>query len=257
MLAGRTYTKIEGNAGPDLRLEAVADGLPPAIMGDALRATSASFTARVTGAGLAGGAKPGPYLLLVFKDGLPLLAAPILTDDFTLPFPSLGVGRYRLQLMRLSGVGAINALSSPIHLDPNAAPDKVYPGPAPVAPGGGGGGGSGGSGSALAGRCATPLMGTPKRDRLLGGEEGESLIGLAGRDRLLGRGGKDCLYGGPGSDRLGGGGGADMIFGGPGNDAIGARDGVRETVNCGGGRRDRAVVDSADRVRGCEVAKAA
>jgi hypothetical protein len=39
---------------------------------------------------------------------------------------------------------------------------------------------------------------------------------------------------------------------GAGNDTIGARNGKRETVDCGAGKRDRATADRRDKVRGCE-----
>ena len=73
--AGHTYVKLFGNDGPDLRFEATAPGLAPAIMGDTLKASAAQFTAQVLGAG-ASAARPGLYLLLVVKDGIPLLAEP-------------------------------------------------------------------------------------------------------------------------------------------------------------------------------------
>jgi hypothetical protein len=50
----------------------------------------------------------------VLKDGLPLLATPVTSDDFSFPFPSAGPGRYRLQVQRES---AIEAVSSPIWLE--------------------------------------------------------------------------------------------------------------------------------------------
>jgi uncharacterized repeat protein (TIGR01451 family) len=117
--AGHTYVKIFGNDGPDLRFEARIPGSdrPPAIMGDTVFANSVDFTARVLGAGPSA-ARPGDYELFVIKDGEPLLAVPVTGDDFSFPFPSVGPGRYRLQLERGS---AIEAVSSPIYLDTNAA----------------------------------------------------------------------------------------------------------------------------------------
>ena len=49
-----------------------------------------------------------------------------------------------------------------------------------------------------------------------------------------------------------GGAGADTIFGGAGSDTIYAADGERDVIDCGAGR-DRAVVDSVDIVKNCEV----
>lgn len=110
--ARHTYVKVFGNDGPDLRFEATVPGSDdrPAIMGDVVHGPGVSFTARVTGAG-PGATRPGAYQLFVLKDGLPMLAAPITSDDFSFPFASTGAGRYRLQVQRDS---AIEAVSSPI-----------------------------------------------------------------------------------------------------------------------------------------------
>ncbi|MDX6633328.1 MAG: hypothetical protein QOG26_1333, partial [Solirubrobacterales bacterium] len=116
--AGHTYAKFFGNDGPDLRFEAKPAGSsgPPAIMGDTVNTGGAvDFTARVTGAGPSA-VRQGPYALLVFKDGQLFSATPVSGDDFTLNFSSAGQGRYRLQLQRLGGVGAIEAVSSPIYV---------------------------------------------------------------------------------------------------------------------------------------------
>jgi len=40
--------------------------------------------------------------------------------------------------------------------------------------------------------------------------------------------------------------------GGAGNDNVSARNGKKETIDCGRGKRDRATVDRADVTRGCE-----
>jgi hypothetical protein len=113
--AGHTYVKIFGNGAPDLRFEArpVGSSAPPAIMGDTVRANAVDFVARV----LRGGptADPfGPFQLIVLKDGTPILTVPVTSDNFSLPFASLGPGRYRLQLQRGS---AIEAVSSPIYVE--------------------------------------------------------------------------------------------------------------------------------------------
>lgn len=96
------------------------------------------------------------------------------------------------------------------------------------------------------------FIGTRRGDRLVGTNGPDELRGLAGDDRLSGLAGNDRLSGGDGNDRLTGGRGADTLIGGRGNDVLSARDGKRDTVDCGAGRRDRAVVDRRDRVRGCE-----
>jgi len=247
----------------------------------------------------------------VVKDGAPVLQLPILSNDYSFAFPSFGLGRYRLQVMRtLNGVASIEAVSSPIYLEapqpppdldadddgvddaedncplePNAdqadsdgdglgdacdddrdgdnvpngedaCPDQ--PGEAdnagcPHAGGGqpGGSDGSGGSAGGGAGRCANTIRGTRHRDLLVGTRGGDRLLGGRKRDRLRGRRGDDCIKGHRGSDRIKGGPGRDRLFGGPGRDKIMARDGERDLVRCGKGR-DFALVDRADKVRGCE-----
>ena len=46
--------------------------------------------------------------------------------------------------------------------------------------------------------------------------------------------------------------GNDRLLGGAGNDSIKARDGQRDTIDCGPGR-DIAIVDRLDRATHCEV----
>lgn len=115
-------------------------------------------------------------------------------------------------------------------------------------------------------------------DSLIGGDGDDTLYGQGGNDTLNGGAGKDALYGadghdvltgGPGPDTLDGGKGDDRLTGdaagakprgaavnrykgGPGNDRILARNGKRETIDCGTGTRDVATVDRVDKVKGCE-----
>jgi len=118
--AGHAYVKFFSPSGPDLRFEAVAleapgkgkgKGRPKAIMGDSLPAGSAAFTARVIGVE----ANTEPRTLLVFKDGAPFTATPVIGSDFTFSFEADEAGDYRLQLVRGT---AIEALSNPISLEP-------------------------------------------------------------------------------------------------------------------------------------------
>jgi hypothetical protein len=120
-----------------------------------------------------------------------------------------------------------------------------------------------------AGSCTNVTTGTAAGETLAGTGAGDRLVGLAGDDVLRGLAGTDCLEGGPGADRLEGGPGNDILNGGTGNDrliggtgknrysagagrdVVSARNGTRETVNCGSGR-DTATVDRKDRPRGCE-----
>jgi Ca2+-binding RTX toxin-like protein len=98
------------------------------------------------------------------------------------------------------------------------------------------------------------MSGGPGIDYLLGNGGADELRGGPGRDRLRGGGGGDALFGGDGTDALTGGAGTDRLFGGPGADAVDARDRRRERVDCGRGR-DRARIDSKDRVQACETVR--
>jgi Ca2+-binding RTX toxin-like protein len=105
------------------------------------------------------------------------------------------------------------------------------------------------------------LFGGRGTDDILGGEGPDHLVGGPGADILEGddpkvphdRDDSDSLEGGSGNDRLDGGPGRDRFYGGPGNDRIFARDGERDRVDCGKGRKDRATVDRQDTVRRCET----
>ena len=111
-----------------------------------------------------------------------------------------------------------------------------------------------------------PVLASPphhKGRRIIGTEQGEYLAGGGFDDVILGRGGNDTLLGGAGDDRIDGGAGndvitggagADVLVGGTGSDTIYAADGERDIVDCGAGN-DRAVVDSVDVVKNCEIAQ--
>lgn len=109
--AGHTYVKVTGNAGPDLRFEARPAGFTgaPAIMGDTVRAASATFTARVTGG--------DGRSLTVSRNGQPISTLPVSGNDFSTSFDATQPGRYRLQLERGS---TIDTVSSPIYLEPGS-----------------------------------------------------------------------------------------------------------------------------------------
>lgn len=90
---------------------------------------------------------------------------------------------------------------------------------------------------------AATIVGTPGPD---------SIRGTASADRLYGKAGADRIYGLAGADVLDGGAGRDVLDGGAGDDRLLARDREADSVLCGPGR-DRAVVDTLDTVRRCEV----
>jgi Ca2+-binding RTX toxin-like protein len=90
---------------------------------------------------------------------------------------------------------------------------------------------------------AAPLRGTAAGEEICARAGDDVVEALAGADRVDGGWGRDTVRGGAGRDRL---------IGGRGDDTILARDGERDTIECGWGI-DTAVVDRADRVlRGCE-----
>jgi hypothetical protein len=114
--SGHTYVKLTGNAGPDVRLTATtARRRAPAIFGDTVRGNGASFVARVIGGISRTLPSNGPVQLLIVKDGVPIQAATVSSDDFTLPFTVSEHGRYRLQVQQGP---FLEVVSSPIYFEP-------------------------------------------------------------------------------------------------------------------------------------------
>ncbi|HEX8743960.1 MAG TPA: thrombospondin type 3 repeat-containing protein [Thermoleophilaceae bacterium] len=99
------------------------------------------------------------------------------------------------------------------------------------------------------------IFGAGGNDKLSGGRGNDKVSGGDGNDSLKGGDDKDSLDGGRGNDKLSGGKGKNKYSGGSGNDAIDARNGVKETVNCGKGSKDAATVDRSDSVKGCETVR--
>jgi Ca2+-binding RTX toxin-like protein len=108
------------------------------------------------------------------------------------------------------------------------------------------------------------IHGRAGNDTLSGGAKGDFLFGGTGNDVLNGNGGDDKLHGGPGTDSLFGGAGDDVLTGGPGADLLDGGDDddvIRafadraiDTIDCGPGDDDVAIVDRTDVVvGGCEV----
>jgi hypothetical protein len=95
-----------------------------------------------------------------------------------------------------------------------------------------------------------PLRGVPGsaegglgNDLLFAGPTGSYFDGDEGRDRLVGSRRGDDLEGGDGKDK---------ILAGGGNDDIDALDRKKDRVICGSGKKDQAIGDLGDRIKGCE-----
>jgi uncharacterized repeat protein (TIGR01451 family) len=101
--------------------------------------------------------------------------------------------------------------------------------------------------------AANTMNGTAKNDSLNGAGGNDLLKGFAGNDTLVGGLGNDRIFGGTGNDHLVGGPGKDVLHGDVGNDTINARDGQKDTVDCGAGH-DTVNADKHDIVsHNCEV----
>ena len=113
---------------------------------------------------------------------------------------------------------------------------------------------------ALAGGAGADLVrGGAGDDALDGGSRNDRVAGEAGRDRIGGGAGDDVVSGGAEDDVLIDHSGRDTLVGGAGDDRVDARDRraagrrVADTIRCGAGRLDIAIVDRRDRVaRDCE-----
>ena len=91
------------------------------------------------------------------------------------------------------------------------------------------------------------LSGGAKGDFLFGDAGNDILNGNTGNDKLYGGRGVDTLNGGEGNDRLTGGRGVDILNGDAGDDLIRSHsDKSIDTIDCGAGGADVAVVDPTD-----------
>ena len=95
------------------------------------------------------------------------------------------------------------------------------------------------------------LNGGSSDDRINGGAGVDLLIGGGGSDQLKGDAGDDKFRGGNGNDEITPGAGKDNVAAQGGDDIIYARDGARDTIDCGAGR-DKVKADRNDSVKNCE-----
>jgi len=80
----------------------------------------------------------------------------------------------------------------------------------------------------------------------------EDIVGGSGGDTLTGSDAGNVIDGRAGNDSITGGGGQDTVVGGDGDDTLRARDGLRDSLDCGGGN-DIAVGDQIDIATDCET----
>jgi Ca2+-binding RTX toxin-like protein len=108
------------------------------------------------------------------------------------------------------------------------------------------------------------LYGRAASDNLYGGADNDLAVGGRGRDFVYGGDGADELrlgrgddfaWGGLGPDRIFASFGADTIHGGPGDDTITAAtdDNAVDSVDCGPGNADHAVIRPGDTTMNCET----
>ncbi|MBA3302211.1 MAG: CehA/McbA family metallohydrolase, partial [Thermoleophilaceae bacterium] len=122
-IRGRTYAKVTGSGGPDIRFEARREGrAEPAIMGDALASEAATFTVRVMGA------TSSPTLLVVKHNGAIAQVAPVTGEDFSHVFRGQGRGTWHAELQR--GL-TTDTVTGAIRLAGPGADETLKPCPAP------------------------------------------------------------------------------------------------------------------------------
>ncbi len=119
-----TYVKMYGPSGPDVRLTGVHPNVKGAkIIGDSMKAPSATFKVTVTGSG-PGAARPGLQVLRFLKNGVEVAHKDITSDDFSTSFPSRGTGRYSVEIVR-GPFSFIELYSSPIWFRKKAGSNKL------------------------------------------------------------------------------------------------------------------------------------
>ena len=99
----------------------------------------------------------------------------------------------------------------------------------------------------LAGNGADTVVTGAPNDVIVGGSGNDNLDGGGGNDIIKDDIGDDTVKGGAGNDQIQGGAGADNFDGGDGDDDIKTRDGIADTIACGGGN-DKVDADTLDKV---------
>ncbi len=94
------------------------------------------------------------------------------------------------------------------------------------------------------------MHGAGGNDDIYGGSGDDRVFGDAGSDKVQGASGADSVDGGAGTDQMYGDVASCSVFCSLDSDTMAARDGERDTVDCGGGA-DSAVVDQLDVVAFC------
>jgi hypothetical protein len=96
---GRTYVKLYGNDGPDIRVAAHAPGAPDGTLGDAVSGPELGLEVQVLSAGPSA-ARPGNYRLELLRDGAVVHGVAISDDDFNHTFAATEPARYGVQVIR-------------------------------------------------------------------------------------------------------------------------------------------------------------
>jgi hypothetical protein len=111
---GRTYVKLYGNDGPDIRVAAHAPGAPDGTLGDTVSGPQLGLDVQVLRAG-PGAARPGSYRLELLRDGAVIDAVAIAGDDFTHTLAASEAARYAVQVVREApGNDRVEVYSSPL-----------------------------------------------------------------------------------------------------------------------------------------------
>jgi hypothetical protein len=115
---GRTYVKLYGNDGPDIRVAAHAPGAPDGTLGDTVSGPELGLEVQVLRAG-PGATRPGNYRLELLRDGAVVDAVAINGDDFTHTFGATEPGRYGFQVVREApAADRIEVYSTPVWFEP-------------------------------------------------------------------------------------------------------------------------------------------